>query len=139
MPSYIGTEKGNTMSNDPQLNLSKDDYPALEAGYKILLEGRDQMIVGLKRSDEPSDYKANVITDALITGLMAHFHEVASNKQAHATAIQLDGGNLVGYISRLAAQVVTDIGSPPTTAPQSDAGPTGRPPGHGRDDVASTT
>lgn len=120
------------MSNDPQLHISKDDYSALEAGYKTLLEGRDQMIAGLKRSEEPSDYKANVITDALITGLMAHFHEVASNQTAHATAIQLDGGNLAGYISRLAAQVITDIGSDPATAPApSVAGPIGRKPGQG--------
>jgi hypothetical protein len=95
------------MPNNPDLAIADGAFLTLENAYKTLLERRQLMTQGLLTLSEQSAYHRFVIVDALISGLMAHFHEVARNQSAHKSEIETDGQNLDGYVSRLAAQVVS--------------------------------
>jgi len=89
------------MPTGPQApTISRQDQDALALAYQHLLEVREVMIQSMNER-EASPYRSGVFIDALINGLMAHFHEIARNSSAHAAELQAWGPTVIDYVNRL--------------------------------------
>ena len=110
---------------------SELDRTSLANAYASLLSSRQSMIEKL-RSVEDSLFRRTVLIDALIAGLIAHFHEVSRNQSAYAEEIKFMGGNLSGYIASFTDELPAVLNqlALPTQQPPSGQGPSsGRTPG----------
>ena len=119
------------MADFPVLTIPDNDLGTLDRAYKILRDGRKGMIAGFgEGANEQHPYYCALIVDALITGLMAHFHELARNQANHPEI----NGKLDNFVSTAANQVVADFTQlPGVKSPAMQAPPENRPPRKGRD------
>jgi len=67
--------------------ISPENQRALTDAYQALMTSRAAMINGMA-AIEDSPYRRGVMVDALISGLMAHFHEFARNESVHSVGIR---------------------------------------------------
>lgn len=86
--------------------ISPENARILTMMYQTLLENRQAMIDGMK-AVEDSPYRRGVLVDALISGLIAHFHEFARNESVHAEEIAGWGPGFEVYANRFVDQVRT--------------------------------
>jgi hypothetical protein len=108
------------MADLPHLTIS--DPGPLERAYSTLLGARDAMITAFTASSgEPFQYYSALVVDAAITGLMAHFQELARNPSAHK---EIDKNGVAFFIQIATDQIISDFRNltpvPPSAAQGTD-------------------
>jgi hypothetical protein len=91
-------------SRPPQI--SPVNASVLTMVYRKLLDNRQAMIDGMEAVEE-SPQRRGVLVDALISGLMTHFHEFARNEPAHMGEILEAGPGFGAYANGFVDQVHT--------------------------------
>ncbi|MEO8035926.1 MAG: hypothetical protein ABI837_15925, partial [Acidobacteriota bacterium] len=74
----------------------------LKLAYETLLAGRKEMIETILPLD-PSEHNRTIVVDALISGLVAHFHDIGRNQMDRKE--EMDGKDFATYITNLASEV----------------------------------
>jgi hypothetical protein len=109
--------------------ISAEDGTVLKLAYQTLLENRQAMIDGMASLDD-SPFFRGVIVDSVISGLMAHFHELARNTSVHLEEIRGWGGTFANYVNDRTSQASVLFVQLPKIAPViKPKASQGRPPG----------
>jgi len=111
-----------------------DDAEALKSAYANLLGARTAMMDGFSQREQ-SLYRREIIIDSLISGLLNHLEQVASNKDiCHSKLQSFGGGTLPAYANSLVSEVTTlfqqiSAASSATPGSPQSSGGSGRQPG----------
>lgn len=98
--------------------ISDNDRAALATAYQSLLNQRQAMIDGIAHFED-APFRRGVIVDAIITGLMDHFHELARNQSVHTPELNAWGTSIAAYSAHFIGEIyllLTQLPQPPKPA-----------------------
>jgi hypothetical protein len=109
MPSQPPTAPPTSTSD-----ISEFNQKVLEDNYAKLMSSGSDMIQGLASDtgEYPDTYRAGLMVDFLISGVMGHLQVLASNEAAHADEFKRGNSttpNFMDYANWLVGQVIQDF------------------------------